>query len=331
MKRMISNSTISVAMCTYNGARFLPQQLESIAKQFRLPDELVICDDGSTDCTAEIVRTFSRSVTFPVRFAINNKNLGTTKNFERAICLCEGSIVALADQDDVWHQHKLERIDHVFRGSEATVGLFSDANLIDSESRPLNVRLWESFLFKPREQRLFDEGSGLSVLLRHQVVTGATLAFRKNLVQVLIPFEDIHDKWIGFLLAASGRLEALSEPLMQYRRHTAQQIGTGPMNLLERISWMKGNNASFYQSEIERFGRLHSRLEQQKAKVQHAEFAQREIENAISHLKRRLCLPPRGIARVPRIIRDVLSGSYQRYSGGWKSVVKDLVHQPCTY
>src|SRR5579862_2176323 len=113
--------TISVAMCTFNGERFVSAQLESIATQSRPPDEVVICDDGSSDGTQEIVRKFALSSPFPIRFAVNPRNLGSTKNFEQAISRCEGAIVALADQDDVWYRYKLERIEKAFLRSEATV------------------------------------------------------------------------------------------------------------------------------------------------------------------------------------------------------------------
>src|SRR6266567_6944512 len=103
----MSKSRISVAMCTYNGARFLREQLESIAAQSRLPDELVVCDDGSTDETVETIKAFVGRAPFAVRLEINSKNLGSTKNFEKAIGLCEGEIIALADQDDVWKPQKL--------------------------------------------------------------------------------------------------------------------------------------------------------------------------------------------------------------------------------
>ncbi|HEY2971172.1 MAG TPA: glycosyltransferase, partial [Pyrinomonadaceae bacterium] len=102
---------ISVAMCTYNGAPYLREQLNSIAAQTRPPDELVVCDDVSADLTCEIVTSFAASVHFPVRLYVNEQNLGSTKNFERAIGLCEGDIIARSDQDDVWLPEKLRRIE----------------------------------------------------------------------------------------------------------------------------------------------------------------------------------------------------------------------------
>src|ERR687894_3003245 len=99
----------SVAMCTYNGARFVAEQLASVAAQTRPPDELVVCDDGSTDETCRLVEEFAARAPFPVRLFVNERNLGSTRNFGRAVALCEGDLVALSDQDDVWHPEKLER------------------------------------------------------------------------------------------------------------------------------------------------------------------------------------------------------------------------------
>src|ERR1022692_2995726 len=103
--------SISVAMCTFDGGRFLSAQLESIAAQTRPPDELVVCDDGSSDASGNIIKDFARRAAFPTRLVVNDKHLGSTKNFEQAISLCQGTIVALADQDDVWYPHKLQRIE----------------------------------------------------------------------------------------------------------------------------------------------------------------------------------------------------------------------------
>src|ERR1700704_2935070 len=103
----MSELRIWVALCMYNGADFLSEQLESIAAQTRLPDELVVCDDGSSDDSTDIVRNFAKNASFPVRLEVNEKNLGSTKNFEKAIGLCNGDIISLADQDDVWKLHKL--------------------------------------------------------------------------------------------------------------------------------------------------------------------------------------------------------------------------------
>ena len=93
---------ISVAMCTFNGSRYLEEQLGSVAQQSLSPFELVVCDDGSTDATVEIVHRFALRSPFPVYLHQNVTNLGSTRNFEQAIQLCRGEAIALCDQDDYW-------------------------------------------------------------------------------------------------------------------------------------------------------------------------------------------------------------------------------------
>ena len=141
---------ISVAMCTYNGQKYLEEQLNSIAVQSLLPIELVICDDGSADDTAEIVRQFSSTAPFPVHFFKNERNLGSTKNFEKAVSLCVGELIALSDQDDVWVPEKLARLAAVLAANPSVGGVFSNAQLIDGASRPLERLLWNEVPATPR-------------------------------------------------------------------------------------------------------------------------------------------------------------------------------------
>src|SRR5262249_10358275 len=98
---------IAVALCTYNGERFLAHQLATVAAQTRLPDELVVCDDSPSATSATLARQCGESACFPVRVETNSATLGSTPNFERAVRLCQGDIIAFADQDDVWLPHKL--------------------------------------------------------------------------------------------------------------------------------------------------------------------------------------------------------------------------------
>ena len=139
--RQTGISTISVALCTYNGARYLQQQLESIAGQTRRPDEVVVCDDGSGDSTMEFVRSFAKTATFHVRVYQNDRVLGVTKNFDQAIGYCTGDMIALSDQDDVWHPQKLVRMEQAFAASPRVGAVFWDAEVVDSELRPLGHRL----------------------------------------------------------------------------------------------------------------------------------------------------------------------------------------------
>jgi glycosyltransferase involved in cell wall biosynthesis len=319
--------SLSVAICTFNGGRFLGAQLASIAAQERPPDELVVCDDGSSDGCVKIVREFARRAPFSTRLVVNERNLGSTKNFEKAISLCQGGIVALADQDDVWYRHKLGRIEKAFLRSSEIILAFSDADLIDDDSQSLGARLWATFSFDRAEQIQFANGHALNVLLKHPVVTGATMAFRKEYFDLLapIPAKQIHDRWISFLLAARGKFEVISDPLMQYRQHQGQQVGPGPRTLRELTQRVRLTTANSYLNEVERFREFRDRLEEQRGTFPFVGCALTEIKRKIFHLEHRARLPRTRIARIPSVLRQTLNGDYWRYSTGWKSIAKDLI------
>ncbi|MGA2251856.1 glycosyltransferase [Terracidiphilus sp.] len=218
---------ISVALCTYNGARYLNQQLQSFIAQHRLPDELVLCDDGSVDSTLSLVEEFARHAPFPVRILRNAENLGYSRNFAKAISLCSGDVIALSDQDDVWYPQKLSRLGELFNTYSQVDGIFSNGDLIDISSNKISGDLWTSFSFLPVNQVRLRSGHAVEELLRRNVVTGMAFAFRrvwKDELQ-LMPASWPHDAWLALLLALEGKLLACPEHLVAYRVHENQKIG----------------------------------------------------------------------------------------------------------
>jgi len=319
---------VSVAMCTYNGARFLPEQLESIAAQTRLPDELVICDDGSTDESVEIIRAFLHHAPFAGRLEINDYNLGSTKNFEKAIGFCQGEIIALADQDDVWLPEKLSSIAGILERDERVGAVFSDAELIDQHSRPLAKTLWRSNGFNSREQERFVAGQGLEVLLKHSLVTGATMAFRREFrsLTLPIPSSQIHDLWIALLITSISHLAPIKTALVRYRKHPAQQIGPRNSDLLwETIDTSRRLARAYYLGEAERFNEVCERLCDRCATFRPHPYALRLIQQKIRHLRARGSFPRSKLLRLPFLIREIASFRYWQYSNGMGSVAKDLL------
>jgi glycosyltransferase involved in cell wall biosynthesis len=222
---------ISVAMCTYNGSGFLAEQLKSINEQTMLPSELIVCDDGSSDSTSEIVRIFAQGAPFPVRFIRNERTLGSTRNFAKTVCLCRGEAIALCDQDDVWREDKLERMVEVLDSEPDVGGVFSDATLVDANSQTLSESMWEQRKFDVRLQAVINDREAAPLqLMEGNVVTGATFMFRSHFVSQVIPIppEWVHDAWIALLIATQAKLRALPAQLMSYRLHRAQQIGIKP-------------------------------------------------------------------------------------------------------
>jgi glycosyltransferase involved in cell wall biosynthesis len=225
---------ISVAMCTYNGERFLHQQLDSIARQTRLPDELVVCDDRSTDRTLAIVREFAASAPCPVRVFENQANLGFAANFEGAIRRCDGDLIALSDQDDVWYPTRLERSEREITEHPRAGLVFSDADLIDEQDRLLGQTIWQRLGFVGERKQALLAGRFI-VLAKHRFVTGATVMFRADLRDRVLPIAAgwVHDEWITLITAAFYDLRPIDQPLIRYRIHGSQQVGSS-------TSWSNG-------------------------------------------------------------------------------------------
>lgn len=223
---------ISIAMCTYNGSNFLAEQLSSIREQTKLPHELIICDDASTDATPQMVEAFALEAPFPVRFVRNQCTLGSTRNFEKAISLCAGQAIALCDQDDIWLPNKLERLANILDEEPEVGGVCSNAFLVDETSESFPESLWERRNFTPRMQAAFNRNSAVQ-LLQYNAATGATFVFRSEFVRQItpIPREWVHDAWIALLVATQSRLQLVPEKLISYRIHPAQQIGVRPAGL----------------------------------------------------------------------------------------------------
>jgi glycosyltransferase involved in cell wall biosynthesis len=199
---------VSVALCTYNGGKFLKKQLQSICDQTYKNVEIVVVDDGSTDHTLSVISEFTGKAN--IRLFRNDSNLGFIKNFEKAVSLCSGAYIALSDQDDIWLPEKIETL---VKSSENTILTYSDAELIDHEDRPLHTSV--SDLVNPVTL------SNPLPLLINNCAPGNTLFFRKELLQYACPFPEkiFHDWWLLYVAACVGTISYVATPLVRYRQH----------------------------------------------------------------------------------------------------------------
>jgi Glycosyl transferase family 2 len=333
----VSNSgenRISVALCTYNGAQFLSKQLASIQRQTRLPDELVVCDDLSTDSTMEILRDFAESVSFPVRVIQNEQNLGSARNFEQAIRLCRGDLVALCDQDDIWYPTRLERSEQELTTHPEAGLVFSDADLIDDQDRLLGSRLWPTFQFTEKSKRQLLAGEH-DLCVKSRFVTGATVMFRTNLRTRCLPVAPgwIHDEWIVATSAVFSDLRPVDEPLICYRKHASQQLGTNlQVSTLEKARefWSMMSSAETSTRHWNFLSRRTRNTQTLCDTLALLSLNEREWSHLSSYqiymqfLTSRSNLPRRRMARLYPVIRN-----FSQYLGlgesGWKDAMKDLL------
>ena len=223
----------SVAMCTYNGEKYIREQLESIIGQTMPPDEIVICDDGSKDHTVDVIRDVLEDWKGKLQLVCNEKNLGFVKNFEKAISLCHGDIIYLSDQDDVWDLHKIEIMNEVFCRHPDVVTVWHDAELVDGALCRLYDSFWESTLHF--DEKKFMTGNYSHVLERN-VMQGSACAFRKEVFCSAVPFPEyaIHDEWVLLVSLLMGRVIPISKILMKYRQ-ADNAIGGKPVTIKDKI------------------------------------------------------------------------------------------------
>jgi glycosyltransferase involved in cell wall biosynthesis len=315
--------SLCVAMCTYNGEAYVREQLTSIANQTRLPERMVIVDDCSRDDTVNVLHDFAGFAPFPVDIVVNAANLGYVKNFDKAISLCTGDIILLADQDDVWKPGKLARIERFFIENPQVDAVFSDAELADERLHPFPYGLWDSIEFGAWERRLVEAGEALRVLLRRNVVTGATMAFRSELRNRLLPIPTVwvHDEWLAIMIAATGNIRFCPEKLIFYRQHGANQIGARRRTFFEKLRLLFTRREDFHNKLFRKTEVLRERL---ATKLPFADPVLAELDRKLAHLATRTKLPHTRLFRLRLVAGELLRGRYFRYSSGWKSVVRDL-------
>ena len=221
---------LSVALCTYNGEKFISEQLQSIEGQTVLPDELIICDDNSTDKTLENLNIFAKNAPFPVRIYHNDESLGVIRNFEKAILLCKGEYVALSDQDDVWLPDKLEKGIALMKREEEKHTGENSPMLVHSDLKVVNQNLELISESLMHMQKIHNENSeqALKTLLVQNYVTGCTVIINKKLKEIATPFPNgiiMHDWWLALLAASEGKIAYLEESTILYRQHGENSVG----------------------------------------------------------------------------------------------------------
>jgi glycosyltransferase involved in cell wall biosynthesis len=319
---------ISVALCTFNGARFLEPQLESFPAQTRMPDELVACDDGSTDDTVAILERFEKRAPFPVRIARNETRLGSTKNFEKAISLCTGEFIATCDQDDVWLPEKLALSEAAFDITPLRGLVFTNADVVDNELRSLGHTMWDAIHFRTMARRRVRRGQSFEVLLRQWVVTGATMMFRSEYRPFVLPIPDnwVHDGWIAFIIGAMAPIGFVERSTLKYRQHAAQQIGGKKLSLWELYEMALEVGPAHFRLDYERFKLARERLRSLASHVPDPSILAR-VDSKVEHQRRRLAIAE-AKSRWKRVLwslDELLHFRYQRYSPTCTHFIKDLL------
>ena len=224
---------ISVALCTFNGSKYVEEQIRSILNQTMPVDEIVVCDDGSMDDTLTMVEELSSETEIAIRIFRNEQQMGPSWNFNKAIELCQGDIVFLSDQDDVWCDNKVQVVIDWFDKNPHVSVVFSDAALIDEKgSLVTTCSLWDCIGFTPKARKSFDDGFGIELFAFENRATGATMAVRRDFAMssgFVSICDDIvlHDGALSLLALERDALGYIPQLLTRYRCHGNQSVGIG--------------------------------------------------------------------------------------------------------
>ena len=313
----------SVALCTYNGSRYIAEQLYSIINQTIKPSEIVISDDSSTDNTIAIVESILYNSGINYKIIYNQGRHGVVSNFYNAIINATSAIIFTSDQDDVWCEKKAELMLKEYKLHPESLLVFSNGELVDSNLKPLKCSLWESVGITNKR---LQEKNWFDYMLKNCIITGSAMCFRQELIMRIseIPNEWLHDSWIAWLAVAQDGLFPCNYKLYKYRQHTNNVVGMSPKySFFRRFNiWHKNMMSIKKTREIRRrryevlflnMGDFFSTTEKYK------------LEKCV-HFWDVLCgLPTGRITQFYIITRLLIQGDYHKYYTGFRGYLRDII------
>lgn len=318
--------TTSIALCTFNGERFLQEQLDSYIQQTRLPDEVIICDDGSTDRTIEILERWAETVPFEVRIFHNEKNLGYAQNFVKATSLCTKDIIFLSDQDDIWMPQKLDVMTRLFEEDPELLHVVSDGLIIDEDRNSHEVRCSD---LDPRAKYLESVAFCGDASLENFNFRGCASAFRSSLKTYYLPIPEgwEHDIWLWLLIPFfGGKYRFIPNTFMEYRRHQNSVTGTieslrkGMERKIAIYHWNIAEQYWAWESKIASFSeRLHTFPDSPKKK----EILEKIRQNH-RHFPNRSRIQRSFLIFGVLWFYEIIRGGYFLHPFAWRSIFYDL-------
>lgn len=308
------NLTTEVLLCTYNGSKFIEEQLKSILNQSKKATKISIYDDHSSDNTVEIIQRFIHALPsneqrlFNVQ--INPVNLGYAKNFCSAITQATEDILFLCDQDDVWETKKIAFLTALLIQHEVDM-VFSDGSLIDQDDRTIGKHtVLETYGLNQKQIDEFHEHAFES-LIKRNYINGAAIAIRRAVAQNALPLpcDMPHDYWLGIWCALHGKIIATPQRLYKYRQHEGNVIGIGSgsplrfwLNIWRYSDKPREREARIWRAVTERISILSC-----KEKIQMA-------DDKLKWLSRVVLKKDPSWKRCGFILLSIINGDYKRFS-----------------
>jgi hypothetical protein len=321
---------VSVALGTHNGARYLREQLESILGQTHPVDEIVLSDDASGDGTVELAERLideHQATDAPTPSLVVLRNpvaLGVAANFEQALTAASGDLIALSDQDDVWHSDRIARALAAFARRPGAELAAAEARLVDEHGAPLAATLFGTLgVDVPLRLRL-ETDAAFDELLKRNVLTGATMVVARSLVLRAAPFPAswVHDEWLGIVASVGGGLAIVPEPVIDYRQHSGNQIGVRRLGAGGRLARLQEPRT---ERNAQLFDRARDLAERLPGIAGHDANVETAVRGKLAHEVMRQAIPAGRLRRLRPVWREWRTGAYDRYGRGAQDVLRDLV------
>jgi glycosyltransferase involved in cell wall biosynthesis len=331
---MQSGLRVSVVLGTFNGSAYVEEQLESILAQSVMPNEIIVTDDGSTDATLSIIdrvkeRFVARARHLAITVITHPGPSGVAQNFERGLKAASGDIVFLSDQDDVWSPVKIERMLEVFEREPLLMLLHSNATLVDEGRTKLNQSLFQALRFSGRERAAERNGEAFALLMKRNLVTGATSAVRRELVACAIPFPPfwLHDEWLAITASLQGAeaVNFIDEALIEYRQHRENQVGASRLTFSGGFTKLVSRRGARNDRLLGRANSLHERVSKLASVEPKYQKYFRESLMKLQHEQFRSSLPEKRLARLGPVSKELRNGCYETFGGGLRDAVRDVV------
>ncbi|QJW90733.1 glycosyltransferase [Spirosoma taeanense] len=314
--------TISVALCTYNGEAYLATQWQSLIDQQLLPDEVVVCDDRSTDGTVALLQRLAAEAPFQVRILVNPQQLGFNKNFERVLSECTGDLIFICDQDDYWFPNKISVMTRYMQEHPDDQLAFCDAWVTDEHLQGRQNRFWTWIRFDELTQVRWKTGEMMEVMLDGNRVMGCATVIRRPFLEKVLPVPEcipgyIYDGWIGLVAATYNTIQFIDQPLQLYRTHVRQQVGVRQeepaqrVRLRDRFARHRALKLAPLREKQSQLAII-SRLLAERVPADAPGLAQ--LHRRLCHYTMRSCLPHDRLKRLIPVLRSLQQGNYNRYA-----------------
>ncbi len=326
---------ISVGICTYNGERFIAEQLESVIHQSVKPDEIVVSDDYSSDETVKIVQEVLSSSKIKYQIIENKTHQGIRKNFEKVFRQCTGDVIFSCDQDDIWLESKIEEFLPFFEDGYDFV--YSNSCLVDVQRNIIEPDCWKYY-------GVDFSSIGINqyriLTLTNRTLSGYNMAFSRKLLQKTLPFPEhfIHDDWIALCSSWFGSIKFIDNPLTEYRIHGSNISGFSRKTLEQKSNDQKQiskrrrlfSDELYFASPDTYFGNAHLYLASKVFLERMGDYIDdnfRTLTNDFIEFREHIlkCTPKHRLLAIYSLTKELLAGRYRQFRGKSKRFIKDVV------